>query len=58
MSDHDFPRWLIDDTSGIADARVFVAHMRTPRFVGELLPDAEADPSRTEPFTNTEIGTQ
>ena len=26
--------------------------------VGELLPDAEADPSRTEPFTNTEIGTQ
>ena len=45
MIAHGFPRWLIDDTAGIGDARVFVAHMRTPRFVGELLPDAEADPS-------------
>jgi len=38
-----FPRWLIDDTSGITDARVFVAHMMPPRFVGELMPDDEAD---------------
>lgn len=44
MSGHDFPRWLIDDTSGIGDARVFVTHLREPRFVGELLPDDEADP--------------
>lgn len=38
-----FPRWLIDDTTGISEGRVFVAHLQTPRFVGELLPDAEAD---------------
>lgn len=38
-----FPRWLIDDTTGIADARVFVAHLNEPRFVGELLPDEEAE---------------
>lgn len=37
-----FPRWLIDDTTGISDGRVFVAHMQAPRFVGELLPDDEA----------------
>ena len=37
-----FPRWLIDDTAGISDARVFVAHLATPRFVGELLPEDEA----------------
>lgn len=42
MSEPQFPRWMIDDTSGIADARVFVAHMQSPRFVGELLPDDEA----------------
>lgn len=39
-----FPRWLIDDTAGIADARVFVVHLCEPRFVGELLPDDEAPP--------------
>jgi hypothetical protein len=34
----NFPRWLIDDTAGIGDARVFIAHTIKPRFVGELLP--------------------
>lgn len=38
-----YPRWLIDDTTGITDARVFVAHMQRPRFIGELMPDDEAD---------------
>lgn len=42
MSSKRFPRWLIDDTTGVADARVFVAHMAVPRFVGELLPEEEA----------------
>lgn len=36
---------MIDDTSGITDARVFVAHLAEPRFVGELMPDDEHDPS-------------
>ncbi len=40
-----FPRWMIDDTSGVTDGRVFVAHMQTPRFVGELMPDDEHDPA-------------
>ena len=39
------PVWLIDDTSGISDARVFIAHLAEPRFVGELMPDDEHDPS-------------
>lgn len=33
-----FPRWLIDDTAVVGDARVFIAHTVKPRFVGELLP--------------------
>lgn len=41
MTQH--PRWLIDDTAGVSDGRIFVAHMIAPRFVGELLPDDEAD---------------
>lgn len=40
----DFPRWLIDDTADITNARVFVFHTYTPRFLGELLPDDEAPP--------------
>ena len=36
------PRWLIDDTADITDARVFVAHTQTPRFVGELIPEHES----------------
>lgn len=36
------PRWLIDDTTGIADARIYVVHTQAPRFIGELLPDDEA----------------
>lgn len=35
------PRWLIDDTSAITEARVHVAHTARPRFFGELLPRAE-----------------
>ncbi len=42
MSGPNFPRWLIDDTTGISSGRVFVAHMAAPRFVGELIPDDEA----------------
>lgn len=37
-----YPRWLIDDTSGFSDARVFIVHLAAPRFVGELVPDDEA----------------
>lgn len=36
---------MIDDTIGIGDGRVFVAHLAAPRFVGELLPDDEASAS-------------
>lgn len=32
----EMPRFLIDDTAGISDARVLVTHTRMPRFVGEL----------------------
>lgn len=39
-----FPRFLIDDTSALGDARVFVCHTRRPRFVGELVPSDEAPP--------------
>jgi len=38
------PEWLIDDTSGISEARVYVAHTREPRFYAELVPEDEADP--------------
>lgn len=38
-----FPKWMIDDTAAISDARVFVAHLESPRFVGELMADDEAD---------------
>ena len=41
--DHMLPRWLIDDTSDICNARIFVVHTQEPRFVGELMPEAEAD---------------
>lgn len=36
------PRWLIDDTADISEARVFVTHTREPRFTGELLPEHES----------------
>lgn len=38
-----YPRWLIDDTTGISEARIFVAHLEHPRFAGELLPAEKAD---------------
>ncbi len=44
---HDHPEWIIDDTSGITDARMFIVHTTFPRFVGEALPDDEHDPSGT-----------
>jgi len=37
------PRWLIDDTTGIADGRIFAVHTQEPRCIGELLPEDEAD---------------
>ena len=40
---NDFPRWLVDDTAELGDARIFVAHLHRPRFVGELMPDDEAE---------------
>ncbi len=39
---HDTPRWLIDDTADITEARVFVTHTQTPRFSGELIPEDES----------------
>jgi len=40
--DQSLPRWLIDDTADITNARVFVVHTQTPQFIGELLPEEEA----------------
>lgn len=37
------PRFLIDDTAGISDAQIFVVHTQTPRFIGELVPEDEAE---------------
>lgn len=46
---HTLPRWLIDDTAGIADGRVFAMHTWEPRCIGELLPldelSGEASPT-------------
>ena len=41
--EHSLPRWLIDDTADISNGRVFVFHTQTPLFVGELLPEDEAE---------------
>ena len=41
--EHSLPEWLIDDTADITNARVFVVHTQEPRFVGELLPEEEAE---------------
>lgn len=41
--DHSLPQFLIDDTSDITNARIFVVHTQTPRFIGELLPEEEAE---------------
>lgn len=38
----DIPRWLIDDTSDVGEARIFAVHTWKPRLIGELLPEAEA----------------
>lgn len=37
------PRFLIDDTAEIGDARIFVTHTQRPRFVGELFIEDEDD---------------
>lgn len=42
MIDRTLPRWLIDDTVGLSDARIFIVHTQVPRFIGELLPEDEA----------------
>jgi hypothetical protein len=39
--DHVLPRWLIDDTADISNARVFAVHTQEPRLIGELLPEDE-----------------
>lgn len=39
---HYTPKFLIDDTAEISDARIFVMHTEHPRFIGELLPSEEA----------------
>ena len=35
-------RWVIDDTAGITEGRVFVVHLEDPSFVAELIPEDEA----------------
>ena len=40
--DHTLPRWLIDDTADISNARLFAIHTQDPRLIGELLPEDEA----------------
>jgi len=37
----NLPRFLIDDTAELGDARVFVTHTDRPRFVGELFIEDE-----------------
>jgi hypothetical protein len=37
------PRWIIDDTSKIEEARVYVAHTHSPRFFAEILPPDDED---------------
>lgn len=41
--DHSLPRWLIDDTADVENARVFAMHTQTPRLIGEILPEDEAE---------------
>ncbi|HUT58855.1 MAG TPA: hypothetical protein VNA25_13495 [Phycisphaerae bacterium] len=41
--DHSLPRWLIDDTADISNARIFCVHTQFPRMIGELLPEDEAE---------------
>lgn len=42
------PRWLIDDTSDVSNARIFCMHTQSPMFIGELLPEEEAELSGLE----------
>ncbi len=35
------PRFLIDDTADLGNARIFIAHTQDPRFIGELFIDDE-----------------
>ena len=46
--EHMLPRWLIDDTADIGNARVFAIHTQEPRLMGELLPKDEAELSGVE----------
>jgi hypothetical protein len=41
--DYTLPRWLIDDTADVSNARIFAAHTQEPRLIGELLPEDEAE---------------
>ena len=42
IADLSIPRFLIDDTAEIGDARVFVCHTRKPRFFAEIVPEEDA----------------
>lgn len=41
--EHSLPRWLIDDTADVTNARMFAVHTQEPRLLGELLPGDEAE---------------
>jgi hypothetical protein len=40
---NSLPRFLIDDTTDIGEARVFVTHTQKPRFIGEIMPEEEGE---------------
>ena len=37
------PRWIIDDTANLYDARLYVVHTQYPRIFGEILPPDDED---------------
>ena len=58
--DNTLPRWLIDDTSDITNARIFCVHTHEPRLIGELLPEDEAglDGIQIAGFPNCQVLTR
>lgn len=42
------PRWIIDDTTRLAEARVYLALTQYPRFFAELLPPRQRRSTPTE----------
>lgn len=49
------PRFLIDDTSDLGEARLFITHTQRPRFIGELFID-DADGNSEAPIGGVTIG--